>query len=358
MKYLYALPLLLLLLTSCKDEKKEAEEQAIDLAKTDWATHKLKGKVKSFSEKSYTYASSVKGAFGNENQKLDTDIAFNSRGMQLLEKKYNGAGIAEENTYDGKKNLVKTVQYINGKPGIITQYSRDKRGNITSIIRRDKSNAQIDRIEMKFEGKNMVEKTTYNNQDHPIDMNTYAYDKKGNMTGESVFMGTHSAKVRATYEYDEKGHKIGEIRYTEDKITDKTAYVYENEKLISKKTTDGNGIIEFSENSTYDKDGNLTNYFRYEKLSNSRIEENYTYDSNKNMLSFLVKENDKPVLKTLYTYDNNNNLISVISTDGAGKLLDKRSYTYQYDENNNWTKKTVDIKGEPAFILERTYSYY
>ncbi|MES2487192.1 MAG: RHS repeat domain-containing protein, partial [Bacteroidota bacterium] len=94
------------------------------------------------------------------------------------------------------------------------------------------------------------------------------------------------------------------------------------------------------------------------KLSNSRIEENYTYDSNKNMLSFLVKENDKPVLKTLYTYDNNNNLISVISTDGAGKLLDKRSYTYQYDENNNWTKKTVDIKGEPAFIVERAYTYY
>jgi len=358
MRYLYTLPLTLLLLVSCKNDKEEEAGTAVDYAKTDWAYYKLKGKVKSFSEKSYTYAGSKKGAPGSENQALDIDVAFNSRGMQVTDKRYNAGGLAEESVYQGKNKLVKTIQYINNLPGITTQYSRDKKGNVTSIIRRDKSNAQIDRVEMKFQGKNMVEKNTYNNQDHPIDMNTYVYDKSGNMTGESNFMGIQSAKVRVAYAYDEKGHKTEEMRYTEDKLVEKTAYLYKDGKLVSKETSSGNSALEYVEKYVYDKNGNLTVVFSFDKPRNLRVEETYTYDNNNNRLSYTEKENEKLIQKTAYTYDKNNNLTAAVTVDATGKKADDRSYAYEYDSNNNWTKKIVTIKGEPAFVVERTYTYH
>ena len=359
MKYLYALPLVLLLLASCADEKKnENKEEPIDPAKTDWAFYKLSGKVKNLSERSYSYTDNTKGAFASETGMPDSDLQFDGRGMLSLEKKHNTAGLSEEITYKGKKNTVKAIQYINGQPGIITEYNRNKKGNLTAITRRDKSNAQIDRIEMKFEGKNMVEKTTYNNQNNAIDKNTYSYDKKGNMIGESVFMGTQSAKVRVQYEYDEKSHKISEVRYSADKLNEKTSFLYEGDNVVSKETTDGNSVLQYSEKYVFDKEGNVTGFLRYEKLSNSRLEEAYVYDANNNMVSFITTLNKQVTQKIVNKYDKNNNLISTVAIDGAGKVTNKRTYAYQYDSNNNWTKKIVTINDMPAFLVERTINYY
>ena len=360
MKYLYGVPLLFLLLTSCAKDKKE--EEVLDRAKTDWAVYKLNGNVKSVTEKSYTYVNSIKGPSGRENQMLrDTDLQFDAKGNLTNLKTYRTeTSVAEEYIQQGKDKIIKRIQYVEDQPGIITEYLYDESGkNNTSITRRNASNAQQDRIEMKFRGNNMVEKTTYNNQNHPIDIITYDYDEKGNVKGENWFVGIQTVKVRSGYKYDDKNRKIEETRYTPEALISRTVYAYnDNDKLVSEETFGTDGKLEYSEKFGYDANNNMISQVTYQPAENSRSEEIYTYDKNNNMLSMTFSKSGVVVNKVQYAYDVNNNLIASKGMDGTGKVRDSRTYKYEYDANNNWTKKIVTVNGQPQFIEQKTITYY
>ncbi|KOS04714.1 hypothetical protein AM493_00625 [Flavobacterium akiainvivens] len=359
MKNLYALPAaLMLLLVSCKSDKKEDAEVAIDPKKTDIYADKLNGKVKTVAERSFTFTNGAKGAAAGEPGHFDTDLQYDATGMLTIEKKYNAAGIANENTYKGRSNHIKETQYINGAAGMVTEHSYDKSGNVTSITRRTASNSQIDRIEMKYKGKSIVEKNTFNNQNTPIDKITYTCDKEGNIVEENIYMGTQSVKVRAVYEYDGKGHKTGETRYSGEKLSYKTSYTYDGDKLMNKITTGPNGDTEYAEVFKYDDKGNIIKFETFEKATNTRSEEVNVYDGKGNILNVTISNNGKMQFREMHTYDKNNNIISIMATDATGKILNNRNYAYTYDSNNNWTKKVVNIMGEPAFIIERAITYH
>lgn len=362
MKYLYALPLMFLLLTSCKKEETTADGEVIDRVKTDWYFYKLNGNVKSLSEKSFILDNGIKGAPGWENSSLrDTDFQFNEKGKLINQKQFvRGNVTAEETTFNGKDSILIKTQYINGAAGIITQYSWDKKTkNNTAITRRNASNQPMDRIEMKYKGKNLTEKTTYNNQNNPIDIITYDYDDKGNLKGENLFLGIQTVQIRNRFEYDSKNRKTGEIRYSKDKLISKSIYEYNNDdKLISSEISDGNGQLEYSEKSGFDDKGNMRSHITYKTIDNSQEEELYTYDLNNNMTSWTLNNRNVPVMKVVYAYDKNNNLISTKTTDAKGKPVENRIYKYNYDSNNNWTKKTISINGQQKFVVERTLFYY
>ena len=108
----------------------------------------------------------------------------------------------------------------------------------------------------------------------------------------------------------------------------------------------------------YDKKGNVVKFMQFEKTANVETEENYTYDANSNLISVIIFENGKVQHKELFAYDKNNNMISVMVTDGTGKIINNRNYAYSYDSKKNWVKKIVHIMGQPAFIVERTLTYY
>ena len=246
MKHVYSLAIALCLLVSCADEKKE--EKSIDPAKTDWAFYKLKGAVKSVSEKSFQYVNGIKGGPGNEIQSAhDTDLEFNDSGMLVLEKKWNAAMPYEETTFNGKNILLKKIQYMNGVTTIITENLWDASfKENTSITRRNPDNTQIDRIVHTYKGGRIAEKLTYNMQNNPIDKIGYRYDKKGNLTGEDLYLGVDHVKVKNKYEYDAQNHKVAESSYSEEKLIYKSIYTYSNNNLVKRETTDKNGKIEFT----------------------------------------------------------------------------------------------------------------
>jgi hypothetical protein len=358
MKYIYALPAaLMLLLVSCKDDKDT--EATIDPKKTDLYAFKLNGKVKSLSERSFSYKGAVKGdPAGESSRSGDTDWEFDEKGMAASEINLSKGKPVHENTYKGRKNPVKEIQYVNGSPGIISEHTYDKNGNLSAKIRKTGKNEQIDRIENKYQGKNLVEKNTFNNQNTPIDKITYAYDKNGNMTEENIYMGTHAVKVRVKYEYNKENQKVLESHYNQDKLTDKTVYAYDGKKLVSKVTLNANNEVEYSEKYAYDAKGNITKFIQFEKYANSETEELRTYDANSNLISAVSTVKDKVNYKELYAYDKNNNVVSIMVTNGDGQVLDNRNYAYTYDGNKNWTKKVVHIMGQPAFVVERNIKYY
>ncbi|TRW23998.1 hypothetical protein FMM05_12640 [Flavobacterium zepuense] len=359
MKYFCALPLMLLLLTSCGDEKKE---ETLDRDKTDWAFYKLKGDVKTVTQKSYTYIDGVKGESTRDDQgQPDNDLEFDDKGLLIKQKLYRIANIPmEETSFSGRDKIIQKTQYISDKPGLISQYQYDESGKInTSITRRNPDNTQFDRIETKLKDGKVSEKTTFNAQNNPIDIITYDYDKDGNLAGENMFLGIQSVQVQSKYKYDDKKRKIAETRSTHDQLNSTTLYEYDdNDHLISSITTDDKGEVEYTEKCGYDDKGNLRSQVTYRRADNAESVELYTYDKNNNMTEATVTEKGAVVMKAMFAYDKFNNLTSTKSTDAKGKTVNSRTYQYSYDSANNWNKKIISINGKQKLIVERTFTYH
>ncbi|WP_294818719.1 hypothetical protein [uncultured Flavobacterium sp.] len=359
MKYIYPLALLLLL-ASCQEEKKKEKAGRPDRTKTDWSFYRLESNVRSVSEKSYEAVGP--GQKGSPRQELasahDTDLTFNDKGLLVLEKKWlNGNMPYEETTYTGRKDIVSKIQYLNGQPAIKTDYSRDKYGNITAIIRRNGDNTQLDRTAMLYNGKLLAETKTFSNQDNPNGRTTYVYDKKGNLKGENLYLNSEYIQVKNLYEYDAQNRKISETRYSKDKTLYKTVFEYRDGNLVKKETTGPDGVIASTEKSSYDKKGNLLERYIYDGFDKSQIHEMRSYDTNGNMTGNKVTRNDKIEFEALNKYDERNNLVKTQTANGAGQIYDSRVYSYDYDSKGNWIKKTVYINDKPSIIIERAISY-
>lgn len=359
MKFVYPLCLVLLVLASCQDEKKETP---LDRTKTDWPHFRLEGNVKTVSEKSFEALDNTwqKGQAMHEiASNHNTDLTFNEKGMLVLEKKWIGEGVPfEETKYNGRENMLSKTQYINGQPGIKTQQDRDKAGNITGIVRRNGDNSQLDRIAMTYNGKNLTEKKSFNGQDNPNDRIAYIYDKKGNMIIESMYLNTQDVQVRNKYDYDSQNRKISETRYSKDKMLYKTFYGYDGKNLVKKETTDDTGAIKYREKSKYDNKGNLLEHYTVDSYDQSITMDTYQYDNKGNMTSWTVTRNNKPEMQAVYTYDDHNNRISAKTSNDKGETVDMRAYTYEYDIQGNWIKKTVTLNGKPLVVAERSITYF
>lgn len=359
MKKIYILPAaVMLLLVSCKSDKKETDDTSVDPKKTDIYADKLNGKVKSVSEKSFSFADGAKGAPAAEPGKTDIDLQYDANGMLTAEKKYIAGNIAQEITYKGRNIPVKLIHYNNGAPSMTTQYSYNKYGSRTSEIRRTSANIQIDKVEMVYKGKNMVEKNTYNNQNTLIGKVTYDYDKAGNVTEENIYNEMQIVKVQIVYEYDPNGKKTGETGYNNSKVAYKTSYAYKGDKLMRKITTNEKGQVEYVDAFEYDANGNITKHETSEPGIKKRSVETNAYDKNNNLTSSTITENDKMLSRSVFAYDKNDNVIMAKVADSTGKIIDNRMYTYTYDSKNNWTKKEIKVNNKPAFIVERTVTYY
>jgi hypothetical protein len=358
MKYLYPLSLLLLLVACQKEEKK-----VIDRTKTDWAFYQLKGDVKSISLKSNLVDASLqKGKTQHENMSdHDTDLDFNKNGMLVREKQWRDATRPfEETTYNGRENKLLKLQYINNAVGIKTEYLWDKTGkNNTAITRRNTDNSQIDRIEMKYKDGHMIEKITYNAQNNPLDKVTYVYDSKGNLRGENIYLHSEYVQYKTKYDYDNKNRIVAESRYDKDsKPVYTTTYQYKGNNLIKKETTNEKKVVDYSEQFNYDPKGNMISHITFERYDNSNTVDKYIYDALGNKTDWTVLRNDVPAMKASFKYDDKNNLTATHAVDGSGKVIEEKLYKFEYDTQGNWTKKTVNINGKPAFVAERTITYF
>ena len=64
------------------------------------------------------------------------------------------------------------------------------------------------------------------------------------------------------------------------------------------------------------------------------------------------------ILNSFSEYDENNNMTVQNWYDKDGKHKHQTSFTYVYDENNNWITKKRYSNGELGFIWERKIEYY
>ncbi|MDV6168752.1 hypothetical protein R1T16_09970 [Flavobacterium sp. DG1-102-2] len=355
MKYLYPLSLLLLLVSCQKEEKK-----VVDRKKADWSFYKLEGDVKSIGLKSWQVNDKLEKikTLHEDMSKHDSEMVFDDNGMLVSEKSYLSDKPFEESTYKGREKKQQTLQYIGDAVGIKIDYDYDKSGNNTAITRRNPDNSQIDRIEMKYQGKNIAQKTTFSAQNNPNDKVAYLYDSKGNIIQEDIYLASESVQYKAVNKYDKKNRKISEARYDKDsKKLYETVSKYDGDNLMKKFTVDAKGVVDYSEDFTYDDKGNVLTHLTFEKFDNSKTLDMYAYDDKGNKREWAVEKNGKPFMKASFDYDDKNNTTVISVTDAAGKQVDKREYAYDYDKKGNWTKKTIRINGVPQFVEERQIVY-
>lgn len=357
MRYLYSFSLLFILASCQKDEKK-----VIDHDKTDWAFYKLNGNVKSITTKSWEVNEKLEKVktMHEDLSTRNSDLIFDEDGLITNEKTYLTEFPIEIITYKGREQKQEVVQYIDNQPVIKTSYDWDTTGkNNIAITKRNGDNSQIDRVEIEYHQGYPVKKTTLSAQNIPTEKTTYINDSKGNVLEEDFYLETNSVQYKAIYKYDKKGNVTSDARYSADgKKLYETISAYKGNNMVKRYTVNDKGIIEYSEDFTYDAKGNKTSRINFIKPENSKNTDKFVYDDKGNKVSWQVLKNDILLMTANFAYDSHNNQTLVASTDSNINEVDRREYSYEYDKKGNWTKKTVTVNNKPGYLVERTIIYY
>jgi hypothetical protein len=102
-------------------------------------------------------------------------------------------------------------------------------------------------------------------------------------------------------------------------------------------------------------------------LSNGEILERSVYKSEGTQKEEMVySEDGSLVRRALYILDDKGNEIENTGFMPDGSVYAKRSYTYEFDSNGNWIKRTSSgnvvsaerLRREPPSVLLRTITYY
>ena len=307
---------------------------------------KLKAKVKSMLEVEFG---------GDKKDTLSKNrYNFNEAGYQTYNAKYIAGGeLFSQSTsdYSSDNLLMKTVnlQYSGGKKPTSKQIMfHDSKGFLTSGIWFNPPGFKFDKKEiylndsrgnviekfdsLKDDGKYLAEIYKYNSMDSMTEMDTYSqddpdkytssmfstYNSSGCRTQSVSYTLPDSDMTRDDYKCDEKNN------HTED-----VQYASATDGKTGKKHTEMQGKFMY----IYDVNGNMTEKDEY---------------------------NEKGAIKgkEVMAYDDHNNVTSDITYGWDGKVIDKHTYTYQYDGNGNWTRRTEMKNDAPGHIFERIFEYY
>ena len=280
----------------------------------------------SYTTKTYTYDEAgntvlTVTAYSDSEYVETLECSYDESGNLLTEKmSYTGgnggdSGLSYEdsNTYDEEGKLIRRVHIMGGdRPTTIdTSYTYNPQGDL--ILETDQYT--VDEGEEAIVGSTI--ETSYQ----------YTYDHEGRITKKIT--ETTLGSSTSEYTYNEQGDLICE-KTVNDLGTVQTgefAYVYSENGEIARITEVKNSYRVSSCDETYDEQGNLTSrqsVSAMDTVSNSSV----------------------------YTYDDLNRPIQKVHTDSDGRSY---TYTYEYDERNNLTKKTRTYPSGTVTTFVYTY---
>lgn len=212
--------------------------------------------------------------------------------------------------YDNVGNLLETNDYHNGRLETRHLYRYNDAGKITKEGEYD----EYGRLKWEQNTK---------------------YDANGNKT-EMIEYNTQTGKeARHYYKYDEQNRPIEDDEYASE-----TTKKYK--KILTSYDAEGNitGTKQYNENGVLIYEG------RFDKYNNHLADVAYNEDGSLH---------DK--ITAEYKYDAKGNEIeeTLHYTDGSGNISVSR---YEYDQQNNWVRKTVFEDGEASRMIERDIKYY
>ena len=281
----------------------------------------------------------------------------------------------ENNRITSEKGVV--IGELKGEVNITTTWEYDSKGNIiTYTFYDDFGNDIVETHEYTYDDNDNILKDVSTKANDNGRILTYTYDKNGNKLSQTQTDIDGGNKAVTTWEYDEKGNILSE-QHVGGGLTTTETYSYNNDGKILSKTY----ITSLGKNETttyeYDKDGNCI--LRTETDSEGMVETTtYEYEDGKKISVI------SPDCQSYYEYDENGNLSKMTQFQGSitqedsylyypdGSLKQKKEsdcghqyasddviYTYDYDENGNLIKYTVERPyANPEYhYFELTFEY-
>ncbi len=225
-----------------------------------------------------------------------------------------------------EKTIVKEDTYYLSNTGLITNYSG-------CYYNKEK-------LSYKSNGEYLVKDkrlviVKQNADDDIIGKQIYKFNNKGNHIISLSYNSSNRLMDKYTYEYDDDGNQIEEIMYGSD---GSLWYKYVNE---------------------YNSKGNQTKLIRYNKNKDIVLKVVYKYDRQGNQNKITRYRPDGSIgLKFENKFDDNGNLIEQLKFNNKGVSLSEKTYKYEFDSYNNWTKQIEFLNDNAIRIIERDIEYY
>jgi hypothetical protein len=239
--------------------------------------------------------------------------------------------ITRENFFfDDNGNVERRETYIDNHHPNKNLYEFDQYNNIVLIKHYDERGNFTHKTQHVFDSVgNVKEILNLNDNDKILYKTKRKYDTHGNVIEYQQLEPKSPVIHKRRYEYDEKGRCI----LKEDiHMRTREVIVYDSTGKVKTTTTYRDNVFSTEERDSVDDRGRkIQSTYRYENTSVRHI---YQYDSLDNVLEYIKMTNGLP--------------------DSTRSFRNQ----YQYDQQNNWIKRTrMDLKGNPRNSIERTIVY-
>ena len=248
------------------------------------------------------------------------------------------------------------------------------------------SGVMVDTLIYDAHGR-LLEKAEYLPGGNPDIKTTSAYDERGNEIEHAYY--THdSLTYRTTTRYNARNRKLEEINFDEqEKQTSRFIFQYEKNGKQTRWKVEEEGKrfrhgwailnksgvpleeIEFDVRGaqvhryvyTYDALGNKTSdthYYRTE--SGTHISKNtYVYNDRGDLIEERYYPDGPLHTKKTYKVDPHGNRIELVEVDGNGLVKERRSWSYEFDRDGNWTRAVISEWSDktPKEPFQPVYEY-
>lgn len=244
-------------------------------------------------------------------------------------------------------------------------------------------------------------------------VDTLIYDAEGRVLEDAEYLPGGNPDIRRTWEYDKDGNEIGNAFYVHDQLNRRSTIRYDSRnRKVEEVTFDSNGrqsskfvfrygkrgrqiawevpldrgirrrsiaildnqghrlqITEFAEDGSangrtiyrYGVSGQRTAEISYyEKNGGTHSTKNtYVYDERGALIEEALYFDEVLDHKKLYKRDPQGNVIESVETDGKGQIKEKRNWSYEFDQEGNWTRGVISEWNAKARseLIQPTYEY-
>lgn len=255
-----------------------------------------------------------------------------------------------------KRNIYHTGSYFfHGK--VKTEQTVSYSANKKKFIEKDFSKDSSEVILLNVYNKKGKLIKTQNQQSS----RNYLYNTKGRLLQEEI--NSINLKNPITYKY----HFITPLHKTKERVltnnlinTPQIEHFYYREDGTLYKRIIATSQIDSTLN-IYNKKRSLEHFYKNTRGKPYR-ESIYTYNDDNLLIKEETYRRGKKIMTTICNYDSNKNPIKITSYSPQNKIELETSYSYKYDEYNNWTTQKMERKsGEKTLlntIVKRKIHYW
>jgi hypothetical protein len=234
---------------------------------------------------------------------------------------------------DNYKMLMTFDTYGNEIGYTSLDYDSDKKAYIVSFTRTctcDANHNVIEKVEAGY--------------DNPVTI-ACKYNTKNQLVEELNL----SAKTTTVYLYDDKGNQTDVLVYNADSQNPvKTVYVYDvKDQNIECDQYDSEGAEEWKNYYSYDEKGNQIEFRRKVTVSDYDEETDEEYTTDDTTVTRKSEYNEQGYLTSEITESTDTYISSA-----------KKTFSYTFDTNGNWTKKNILVEGEEPTFETQVIEYF